>query len=468
MSVRALLDDAAAEATAGLQIDLAAAHRQADERRRLSRMRATAAMATAVAIAAVITLIAVLMPGAASRLFSPVPPAAPVVRTGLPDHWYYTPPWTPPVTRHHMPAASMMLAAPLQLGWSDSRQDGPVLVSADGTDYASVPWGPWDGQAALAPSGRDVAWRTQGDGSQDAPRISTVHRIRLSDGRRQDVSLPKGARAGRLLWEADRLVVEAAAESKSSTVAGWELLTGADSLRPLRGLPLVFDEPVMLGHGDPNGDPNHPGGDAIVSSFQVNDPEGRAHVELRRNERPSDYTGKPQKASSGLAVRPFALFTAEISAKATFTNEIEITGADPITDVQVLGWAKAGIVIRVHSRDRKYGNEGISLRIVPTDGRPSRIVSRRGGTLTYPVAIAADVVGDGSPIPGVEPTFPDKDRSHLRYLAVQFWFGRRTLWLTLLAAGFGAVVLFVVLLVRRRRSSTSVPGLNHADESPFG
>ena len=49
MSIKMMLDEAAAEATAGLRIDLLSAQRQASERRALVRHRASASMAAAVA-----------------------------------------------------------------------------------------------------------------------------------------------------------------------------------------------------------------------------------------------------------------------------------------------------------------------------------------------------------------------------------------------------------------------------------
>src|SRR5690348_10362489 len=134
MSVKALLDDAAAHATVGLRIDLAAAKRLADEHRARVRRRRTATMAAAAALAAVVTVIAILLPGSTFRAVSPAPAAPSKAPIGLPDRVYYSPPWTPPVTRHPMSAASMVLGTYLHV--PGQRGLGPVLVSADGKHYA--------------------------------------------------------------------------------------------------------------------------------------------------------------------------------------------------------------------------------------------------------------------------------------------------------------------------------------------
>ncbi|HST82574.1 MAG TPA: hypothetical protein VLL08_12640, partial [Kineosporiaceae bacterium] len=159
MSVKALLDDAAAEATVGLRIDLAAAKRQADEHRARVRWRRTAAMASAAAIAAVVAMIAILLPGSLFRATSSDPAAPTDAPIGLPDRVYYSPPWTPPVTRHPMYAASMVLGTYLAVDGVEGL--APVLVSADGKQYASLPWSRYGSTVALSTTGQDVAWLTQ-------------------------------------------------------------------------------------------------------------------------------------------------------------------------------------------------------------------------------------------------------------------------------------------------------------------
>ena len=438
MSVKMILDDAAVKATVGLRIDLPAAQREAGRRRARLRHQASAAMAAAVAVAAVAALMVVLLPGSIFRA-STSAPAAPVdAPIGLPDHWYYAPPWTPPVTRHPMATASMMLAVPLQSGWSTRRYDSPVLVSADGTDYASVPWGRYDTLATLAPDGRDVGWVTQTDSTTSGPEFAVVHRIRLADGRQQDVRLPKGARVERLRFDGGQLIVGAPARAKPP---GWSLALGSTVARPLAELPAEFAEGAMIGHADPGDDPEHPGGDAIVSSFEVHALDGQGQVEIIRG-------GKVLDPGTVTERTPLSLM---ISGRPGRDQRIPITGTEPVTDAQILGWAEAGIVVRIHTRDSHYSNLGVSVRIFPVDGSPSRIAARRVATLDYPVAVAVDVVGAGVGVPGVRPTFPERDRTHLRYLVVQGW----RAWHSYLIGG-SAVALalgsgFVVLRSRRRR-----------------
>jgi len=189
-----------------------------------------------VAVAAMIALIAVLMPGV--RIWAQTPPAAviPGTPTGLPDHWYYAPPWTPPVTRHPMAAASMMLSG---------GENGPVLVSADGTSYASLPWKVGDSLVALAPSGRDVAWVTQGPNDPADPALDSkqvvVHRITLRDGHQKDAELPAGIRVDRLIWDGDRLV---AVEPGDKTGLEWP--AGGAVMRPTGDLPVSAADPIPL------------------------------------------------------------------------------------------------------------------------------------------------------------------------------------------------------------------------------
>ena len=456
MSVKMMLDDAAAEATAGLRIDLVTAQRQATERRTLLRRRAWTATAAAVAVAAVAALIAVLLPGAVFRAVTPDPAAPAGKPIGLPDHWYYAPPWTPPVTRHPMAAASMMLAVPVQQRWSSWRYDGPILVSADGTDYASVPWGRYDTLAALSPSGRDVSWVTQTDSATSGPAFPVIHRIRLADGQQQDAELPKGARVERLRWDGDKLIIGAPA---GAATKGWSMAAGATEAWPLPELPAAFAEPNMLGHADPGDDPEHPGGDAIVSTFQVNDPEGRRDVET--------VTG-PEVLDPGTAAERPSIHLSVSAGGGEPARDIPITASDPVTDVHILGWAEAGIIVRIHSREPKYGNQGVTLRIFPADGSPSRTVSQRVATLDYPVAVAMDVVGNGTVVPGNPPQFPVLDRAHLKYLAFQAW----SAWGGYLQAGLVLILVLVAggagLRWRRRRADRGSADPDSSGEVPPG
>jgi hypothetical protein len=430
MSLIPMLDDAAAEATAGLRIDLPGAQRQADERRILVRRRASAAMAAAVAVAAVVTLIAVLVPGGLSRAVTPVPSAPSGAPTGLPDHWYYAPPWTPPVTRHPMAAASMVLAAPLAVS-AQSQLDGPVLVSADGTGYASLPWDRGDGLVALAASGADVAWVSQSDGSGSGPDRAVVHRIHLADGRRRDVELPAGVQVYRLLWAAARLYV--IGENPTSRVAAsWVLAPGSDALVRATELP--------LGGGDrvPRTRTATSSGDLIVSPGPVRDPSGT---------RTAEAVAQGQTSAEALVGRK--TFVLRLQSGSAPAVEVPITGSDSTTDARVLGWAAGGIVVRMHGQDDEHlNNRTVSLRLYTPDGSLYRVISRKWATLSYPVAVATDVVATGKTVPGVQPAFSDTDRSHL-------WFLWRVGWAEfggpISVAGAAVLLAGAVLILRRRR-----------------
>jgi hypothetical protein len=416
MSVRALLDDVAAEATAGLRIDLAAAHRQAVDQRSRARRRATAAMASAVAVAALVALVAVLLPGPAFWA-RPVTPAAPSgEQVGLPAHWYYAPPWTPPVTRHPMPAASMVLAAPLQTSWKGALYLGPVLVSADGRQYASLPWTGGSGNVALAADGRDVAWTTAAGGPG---RAGVVHRIRLADGHEWSATLPARSEVSRLVWQGDRLIVALADGT------GLALPAGSRSLTRLSALPTAaVDNVPLMDNSD------FAAGDQLATPKQVRDPAGARTAELIQ----SLIAGK----------RAVSL---QIGAG---TRGIPITASDPVVAAWVLGWGDGGIVVRVQTSGAN-GTRMTSLRLYSPDGRDVSIVSRRLGALNYPIAVASEVAGSGVQVPGVRPTFAARDRSHLRYYAGQLYSQPHLRTAVLVVIVLLGVALMLMVVRRRRR-----------------
>jgi hypothetical protein len=421
MSVKALLDDAAAEATVGLRIDLAAAKRQADEHRARVRWRRTAAMASAAAIAAVVVMIAILLPGGVFRATSADPATPSEVPIGLPDRVYYSPPWTPPVTRHPMSAASMVLGAYLAV--DEGVFLAPLLVSADGTRYARLPWSRYDSMVALSATGRDVAWLSQADDQGNGPDRSVVHRIHLADGQQRDTELPPGEKLHRLLWERDRLL---AVGEKSSTGANlaYVVAAGSGGLTPVAP-PAAALEEVPLSSNDGMIDPDP---DLIISPFVVREPGSKRTADLIH------VAGSPPTV-------------AILVTGGTATDKrLPITGADPITDAQVLGWADGGIVVRVHSRDTTYGHRSISLRIFNPETGTSRIVTRGGQARAFPLAVATDVVAAGKTVRAAEPQFATSDRAHLRYQADQVLSFGRGWWQPL----FGVLALVVGLLVVRR------------------
>jgi hypothetical protein len=431
MSVKGVLDDAAAQATAGLRIDLKSAQRQADEHQALVRRRGRAALGSAVAVAAVVALLTVLLPGGVFRASSQGPATGDTGPVGLPDHWYYAPPWTPPVTRHPMAAASMVLAVSQGVGAATAM--APVLVSADGTQYASVPWGKGDSMLALASNGQYVGWVTQPGGDASKQRRSVIHRIRLRDGRQTNAQLPAGVQVAQLRWDRDQLLVNIEFIPRK-IVPSFVLSAGSDALRRI-------EPPVELGPKDMGPVPESNESDRIVSSASMGDPTGRWWAEVSAvpvGERVDT------KATFQLEVAEF-LPTVQI-------RRFPILGEDPITEARVLGWAEGGIVVRVHS-DAPRGGRGISLRLFDPETGSSQIVSRKRGTNFYPVAVATEVVGAGSTVPGAKPDFAQTDRRHLQFLAAQAWFRYKLVLV-------GGLLLLVVVMIgvvaeRRRRSRRS-------------
>jgi hypothetical protein len=427
MSVKGVLDDAAAQATAGLRIDLKSAQRQADEHQALVRRRGRAALGSAVAVAAVVALLAVLLPGGVFRASSQGPATGDTGPVGLPDHWYYAPPWTPPVTRHPMVAASMVLAVSQGVGAATDL--APVLVSADGTQYASVPWEKGDSMLALASNGQHVGWVTQPAGDASKQRGSVIHRIRLRDGRQTDAQLPAGVQVAQIRWDRDQLLVNIQF-IPGQIVPGFVLSAGSDALRRIE--PPVEPGPKDMG---PVQESNE--SDRIVSSASMGDPTGRWWAGV------SAVPVRERVATKGT----FRLEVAEILPTVRI-RRFPIVGDDPITEARVLGWADGGIVVRVHS-DAPRGGRGVSLRLFDPDTGSSRIISLRRGTYFDPIAVAVEVVGAGSTVPGAQPAFAQTDRRHLQFLASQAWFRYRFV----LVGGLlllGVVVIGVVTVLRRR------------------
>jgi dipeptidyl aminopeptidase/acylaminoacyl peptidase len=431
VSIKTVLDDAAAEATAGLQIDLRQAQRQAGRRREQRRWRARLTMASGVAVAALIAVIAVLLPGRAILHTEPAP-SAPQTPIGVPTRWFYAPPWTPPVTRHPMTAASMVINAGLAAGWSQAHYEGPVLVSADGKSYGSLPWGKWDASLTLSPSGRYVAWVSQ------KPRtLSVVHRLRLSDGTSRDVKLPWPFKVIQFSWNGDQLSVQG-----DEGNFNYELNPASDVLHkiPVNTTDVLSTAlPDDLQPGDP---------DTLVGPLGVRGPDGSRMAYVVDTTRTRKSAAAPTKT--------YALAIGKVTGQGKPDRTIPIITADPVSDVRVLAWAPGGIVVRVQTKDPKYGNTTTSLRLIAGDGSSSRILSRTRGLGNYPIAVAADVVGSGQTVPGVAPHFPPRDRSHLQFLIGRAWeLYHLQLWLRI---GLGLAVLTAAVgLARRFRRSQSLP-----------
>jgi hypothetical protein len=441
MSVKTLLDDAAAEATIGLRIDLAAAKRQADEHRARARRRRTAAMTSAAAVAAVVALMAALLPSGAFRADSPAPAAPTDAPTGLPDRVYSSPPWTPPVTRHPMSSASMLLGT--YLAMDDQQGIAPVLVSADGKHYASLPWSRYGSLVALSATGRDVAWVTQADDQGNGPERTVVHRIHLSDGHQRDVEFPGGETIERLLWDQNRLFV-VGENASATTISAYTLTAGSDELTPVAP-PAAALEPVPLSPNDGMIDPDP---DLITAPFVVREPGSQRVADLVVSENAKSSDGPDQ-----LEQPEKLTFALRVSGGSSPSKKFPITGSDPITDVQILGWADGGIVVRVHSRDGTYGNRSMSLRLFNPETGASQIITRGGQQRAFPLAVATDVVSAGKSVQAAEPQFAKSDRAHLRFLAENALNRGRGLWEPMVGVLGLVAVLVAIRRYRRRRAA---------------
>jgi hypothetical protein len=303
--------------------------------------------------------------------------------------------------------------------------NAPILVSADGTSYASLPWSRWDGIVSLASSGRDVAWVSQSGGKPNGPKRTVVHRIRLREGRQHDTVMPSGMRVDRLFWKGDRLFVAGDIPSTGRRIAR-KLVPGSDAVAAPGRLPAAVQEEVPLGHAE----------DAIMSPFAVHDPGGTRTADLVRRAADPAHPEIPR-----------------VSLRITGTGaerQMPIGGLTPDAEVHVLGWAKGGIVVRVRDRDENFELLSLSLRMYVLEDNDFRLVSQKAETNASPVAVASDVVDLGTPVSVVKPQFSSRDRSHLRYLSVRAWSEFHLgLWFSVL---FGlAVLVGLALGVRRFR-----------------
>jgi hypothetical protein len=433
VSIKVLLDDAAAQATAGLRIDLEQAGRLARLRRSKARRRASALMASAAAVAAVVALIAVLVPGSFPQAAPVTPASAPVGPIGLPSTWFYTPPWTPPVTRHPMFAASMALGPAQSSPWKGAGTSGPVLVSSDGTQYASLPWSDRDDLLALSADGRNVAWVTQG-GGHNRP---VVHRIQLSDGRRRNVLLGKGVQVQQLLWDGDALAVVGSGQRPEGN---WVL--AADSNTPRR----VPEKANVDASAQPTWEPNGESTPTVVVPIRG---PGSAGLRTASVIRQPPTLGERSMAAPSFWLR---ISGGEKDAE----QRIPIVSDDLVVSAQALAWAGPRVVVvRVQTENVVTTHWNVSLRTFDLDAGTSRVVSRRGSNRNYPVAVAGAVVAQGTSVAAVQLDFAKHDRSHVRFLLAVGWSAVDG-QIKLLALGFLALV--VIVMIRRRRSAQADTG----------
>jgi hypothetical protein len=506
--VNVLLDEAAAYAMAGQQIDLDLVLRRAAEQRSLRVRRSRRRGGTVVlAIAAAVALVAVLFPssgvlrgdaGPAGKMAS-----VPAV-TGLPASWYYAPVWTPPVTRHPMAAAVMVLSAPLTSGPAgpSGQRRGPVLVSADAATYASLPdWGDHDGGVTLSPDGRQVAWWTAPPARSGS---IVVHRLVLATGRQQDTTIRPGvplsmtfagddlyvsgrahpAVAGpdgvvpplntRTSWRGVYRISSAGAAEfvcrcspsqlgvdgagrlfESGNLSSTPMVPGAGLLWDSTGV--TGDEPV-----GPEVTVDVVTGDvvtgAVVAPRLVVSPDGRRSAALGKDKdgvqvvrlRTSPFLAN-LSGSIGRAILEGTSVDAE-RADVSFP----LTADEPITSVSLLSWTAAGVLLHVQTSDGLGKHH--SIRMLDPQTGASRIISRpRETTVTIPVAIATALVGTDQAIPAARPSFDGRDRAHLAFLAATGWsyYGQLVKALALIALAVAGLVLWRYRSIRARRRAAT-------------
>ena len=465
MSIKILLDDAATEAMAGRRVEVGRAYLRADQRRTLVRWRASAVLASAVAIAATVALVAFLLPGSMSRAFTGAPAAREGRRFGIAGEQHYAPPWTPSVTRHPMAAASMVLQTPIAVGAHSV--EGPVLASADGKQYASVPWSKWDSQVALSADGSEVAWVSQGSSAGTGPARAVVHWIELQDGHQQDAKLSPGMSVSQLLWAGAELYIVAASSPGRPGV--WRLDPGSSTPHEL-----CRCGPVLLG--------SSPAG-TLVQAVSPQSPESALLPGVPEADLPAALpidrsVQAPRIASPGLVVDPTGRQTASLIASPPASGSgpqaysvqsgrvtpyptrhtrdtsagtaVMIQDVGKIIDLHLLGWAPGGIIVQVRSFDGHFHR--VSLFLYRPGGGQLTMIGQRLSFSNYPVAVAAAVVGNGQPIPSGPMVFPTFDRSYLRFLLIRGWvkLGHEVELLALV------LVIGLAFWLRRRRANRKI------------
>ena len=444
MTMKTMLDDAAAHATADARLDLALVLRRAVQeaavRRRRTRMRGAAS--SLAAAAAVILVMVVLLPiGSLVRGEGmPAGEPAPVPRqTGVPASWYYAPEWTPPVTRQPMTAAVMVLSAPLETGSLRNRWSGrgPVLVSADAKTYAALPdWGADDGGVTLSSDGRRVAWWTANVQATAGapPKPMVVHMLTLATGEQHDAILPRGTPRS-MAWAGGDVVLSGVEvlgrpelDQVKRTLRAWRI--DGDTGRSAQ---LCTCMPSLLGTAK----------DGLVQSVTWRDsfdhilaPMPRFPIVGQPDLGPGETAVMPADFTApALTVRPDGRASADIVQVADGSWWVALRGIDadggqsmhplaalgePITSARLLGWTRAGLVIQVDSSDGLAKHR--SVRIVDPDNGGSELVSRPHETATVvPVGIATGLVTSAEPIPATPPAFDGRDRTHLTFFVAHAW-----------------------------------------------
>lgn len=433
-ALKELFDDAASDAVAGLRIDVGEV--VARSRRRRVRLRSVGSVLLAAAAAAAVALALPLV------LSPPTMPATRQDRVGLPDRWYFTPSFAPPVTRAHMTAASMMLAG---------EGGDPVLVSADASTYARLPWGPDDAMAALSSDGTRIAWSRQG-----ADR-STIHILRLSDGHEVEGALPAGSgRVSQLVWAGGQvfavtgglvaridggsgavsrlctcspggLGTDRAGVLVQATGGGIPDLADVPSLSPID----VFPAPGAPGWSRSAASAASPAWGYVSSPLFAVAPDGRRSAAVEW-----------ANAKDGWEL----VVSTETRKLSAFRLT---TPAGQIVDVEILAWSDAGILVR-QDRLTDAGRGSVLMLLDPDSGTGRVVSSRYESVAGVPMAVAPGLVGDGSPITAAAPHYPTWDRGRVFYAAQQLWRSNYPYWQLMVLAGLVSVAGLTVIHRRRR------------------
>jgi hypothetical protein len=440
------LDDAAQQALATHSIDYASLLRRAQERseheqRRLRAVSRRRTGLSALAVAAVVALIAVLVPssGVLRGDAGPAGQVRPVPSvTGLPGNWYSAPEWTPPVTRHPMAAAVMVLSTPLETGllWHRWRGRGPVLVSADARTYASLPgWGPYDGGVALSPDGTKVAWWTAGEKDGDRLTPAVVHLLTLRNGTQHDVVLDRLTPRS-MIWRSGEVYVSGRASTDRGPRGTYRISADGRTRTKVCGC-----APEQLGtDGDERLKQSEESqGNAISAAapFEASRLDPAAETVGGRIAAPALVASWDGFRSASLlrgangawvvqlrtsVIVDSVLPAQDESDSRIADRDILLAAAEPITSAKLLAWTTAGIVVQVNTSQGPGYPAHRSVRIMDPETGASRVVSRPIETsVPVPVVVAAGLITSTQPITAAPPSFDVRDRAHLAFLVRIAW-----------------------------------------------
>jgi hypothetical protein len=443
---RDAMDGAAASAVAGLTVDLLGAQRLVVERRRRRTRRWLAAAAAVLLLALTLTPVAALVPA--------VPASVPAGPARLPRTVAEAPAWIPTVAESPIGRALYVVQLdPLTLNRPQGRLLDPVLVGADGDGYRRLPASGQIRTVALSPDGRRVAW-VDGDG------LTPWSRVRLLDLRTGRVSgqdlvgrFGRGVWASTLVFSPDgtRLAlsgVDQFAGGRSPAVYLLDAGTGrviggcacggsggldqgvawsADGrVLTALGAPGVPDGGVMPNLGERFWGGHQP--DAAQPSNAVS-ATGAQRYWVDAASVPASTEQQPPARLQRTALDGTSRQVAELG---------RVRGAVALADsprgVLVARWRSDGAdLVAVRS-------DGADLVAVRDDGRVEVLTGSSGPVM---VAVAAGLVADARPAPGVSPSPGWRSISWYRWQAGRGWSDVRGGWWLL------AALLLPVPAVRR-------------------